>query len=324
MTKRITIIDADSVAYRSAAASETRSILVTHEPTGIQKSFDNRTAFKDLLKSKNKLGLISEYKIEDKQEPEPVENCLHTVKSQILKIEEATQADQLVIVVGGKSNYREKLPLPVQYKSQRADMLRPLHLKESKRYLIERFGAKEVNGIEADDEVIILAHEYRDEGFDVTIASIDKDNNQVEDFAVYNYADETMSYLEGHTLEKISKGKGSKIIGSGVGFLALQCTLGDKSDGYRPADLTGLKYGEMAAFNLLKNCKEPKEYLEAVKHQYQEWYPNDVTYTAWDGKTYVKNWREILQMFFQCAYMLRSRDDEANAKKFFAYYGVKL
>ena len=54
MNKRILLIDGDIIAYLCAAAAEERSILVTHRPTGITKSFKTRTAFKKVMKEKNK------------------------------------------------------------------------------------------------------------------------------------------------------------------------------------------------------------------------------------------------------------------------------
>lgn len=322
--KKITIVDADSIAYRCAAASEKRRILVKHIPTGIEKEFNTRTEFKDLLKSKNKLDKLDDYSIQDIQTPEPIENCLHSVKSNIERIKERTEADQMIILVGGKSTYRESLPLPTLYKSSRIGMQRPIHLKEAKKYLINVQNAEEIQHIECDDETVIRAYEFRDKGFDVTVASIDKDNFQVEDFKVYNYADDELFTVEGHSIKQITKGKGKKVVGSGAGFLALQCLIGDITDTYRPTELAGIKYGEISALKDLKGCKEPKDFLKVVKHKYQEWYPEPVTYCAWNEQEYTKDWKDILQMYFKCAYMLRSRDDKASAEEFFYNYGVKL
>ena len=323
MTKRIAIVDADSICYRSAAASEKRSIVVTHLPTGIEKEFSNRTEFKDLLKSKNKLDKVDDYLIKDKQEPEPLANCLHTVKMQIERIEEVSEANEMLIIVGGKSSYRENLPLPTRYKSTRENMLRPIHLKEAKNYLINKHSAKEVNIIEADDAVMIEAYSYKGKGYDVIISSIDKDNRQAEDFYVYDYSkspSEGLYYLKGHSVEK---GK-NKLLGSGVGFLSSQLLLGDLVDVYKPTEIVGIKYGMMSAFKDLSSCKEPSDFLEVVRRKYKEWYPEPVTYTAWDGTEHTKDWKGILQMYFKCAYMLRSREDKADAEEFFDKYGVTL
>lgn len=321
---KVTVVDADSIAYRCAAASEKRSILVKHNPTGIEKEFGTRTEFKTLLKSKNKLDKIDEYSIEDVQTPEPIENALHSVKANIERIKERTEADQMIILVGGKSTYRESLPLPSLYKGARTNMLRPIHLKEAKQYLINVHKAEEINGYEADDEVIIRTYEFKEIGCDVTISTIDKDSLQVEDFKIYNYADDELFDVQGHSIKQITKGKGKKVIGSGVGFLAYQMIVGDSTDGYNPCELSSIKYGDASALKDLKDCIEPKDFLGVVKRKYQEWYPEPVTYTACDGTEHTKDWKDILKMYFQCAYMLRSRNDKASAEEFFNYYGVKL
>jgi len=327
MTKpktRITIIDADSIAYRCAAASEKRSIVVKHNPTGKEKEFNTRTEFKELLKSKNKLSKLADYSIQDIQTPEPIENCLYSVKSNVERIKERTEADTMIILVGGKSTYRESLPLPTLYKSSRIGMQRPIHLKEAKQYMINVHKAEEINGIEADDECILRAYEFRDMGFDVTISSIDKDSLQVEDFKIYNYADDELFTVEGHTVKQITKGKGKKVIGSGVGFLAYQCLVGDLTDGYNPCELAGIKYGDASALKDLKGCKQPRDFLEVVVNKYKEWYSEPTTYTAWDGEEYTKDYKEILQMYFCCAKMLRHSTDTNNAEEFFANYGVTV
>ena len=325
---KVTIIDADSVAYRSAAASEERLIKVTHIPTGKVKEFKNRTELKTRLKEKGTLDQLDDYLIEDIQKPEPIANCLHTVKRQIEMISSVTEADDTIIVVGGKSSYREELPLPTKYKGNRDNMLRPIHLKEAKQYLINKFKAVEINGIESDDAVIVYAEQMKDQGHDVTIASIDKDSRQVQGFTIYDYSKEPEQGFfkcNNDTIQKIEKnGKPAKVTGTGIGFLAFQCLNGDRVDFYRPTELAGIKFGDVGAYNLLKDCKSTTEFLTVVKEQYEKWYPEPVTYTAWDGKEYTKDWKEILDMYFKCCYMLRSEFDDADSRKFFLKYGVDL
>jgi len=63
MSKRILLLDLDTPIFASSAVSETKSVLVTHQPTGKQKVFKNRKEFKELLKQKEKLAKLSEYSI---------------------------------------------------------------------------------------------------------------------------------------------------------------------------------------------------------------------------------------------------------------------
>jgi hypothetical protein len=45
---------------------------------------------------------------------------------------------------------------------------------------------------------------------------------------------------------------------------------------------------------------------------------------SWDGVEHTRDWKEILQMYFKCAKMLRYRGDTANANEFFNEHGVYL
>ena len=326
MTKRINIIDADTLCVSSAAQVQKNTLEVIHKATGKSKEFKNITELKSVMKAKGTLDQLDTLEIKTKVEVEPVEFALSSVKRKLERINDAIQADKTIIVVGGKATYRQALPLPSPYKNNRSE--KPVHLAACKEYLVKHKGAYVVNGIEADDETTILSEEYKKDGWEVFLSSPDHDSFQMHGITLFNYKEDdpikATIDLDGHWFDVIKKGTYNKSVGSGVGYLAGAMLYGDPTDTYNPTEIVGIRYGMMAAKKDLASCKEPKDFLSVVKEKYQEWYPNDVTYTAWDGKTYVKNWREILQMFFQCAYMLRSRDDEANAKKFFAYYGVKL
>jgi hypothetical protein len=330
----ITVVDLDSVCYRSAAASETSNILVTHLTTGKTKEFKNRTEFKNMLKTKPKFKL-EDYNIEDQYVAEPIENCLHTVKRQIEKIKENTAADQLVCVVGGKDNFRDKLPLPKQYKGNRIDMHRPIHLSKAKEYVINKFNAEEINGEESDDAVIYKAYELMKAGHTVIVVTNDKDSLQAEGLLLYDFSKEELIKTEGHWFDIKSRDSGTKkATGSGVGFLAYQLCCGDSTDFYVPTDLCKAKYGtsqsksvsygQMSFYKDTRHCKSPEDFLEVVIKKYKEWYPSAVTYKAWDGTEYTKDWKDILDMYVKAAYMKRSRDDKSCSKEFFSKYGVNL
>lgn len=322
---KISVVDLDSVVYRSAAASETSTILVTHNPTQLEKEFKNRTEFKAILKSKNKLDKLEEYSITDQYVAEPLENCLHTIKRQIEKIKEATQADQMVLVVGGKDNFRDTLPLPKQYKGNRIDMHRPIHLAAGKQYTIERFGAEEINGEESDDAIIYKGYELKEAGYDVTVVTIDKDSLQADGLKLYDFTTDTTTFTEGHWFDIVKRKSGTdKPTGSGVGFLAYQMLQGDATDHYFPRDLVDIKYGVTKFHKDTRHCISPKDYLELVIKKYKEWYPIPVTYLDYSGKEQTKDWKELLDLYFKCCYMKRAKDDKSCSKEFFAKYDVNL
>lgn len=326
MTKRINIIDADTIAFASAAQAQDTSILATHIETGKVKEFKNITELKSIMKEKGTLDRMNELNIATKVEPQRVEFALSNVKNKLKFIKDAVQADKSIIVLGGKSTYRQSLPLPSPYKNNRAD--KPVHLQACKEYMLNNHAAYLVDEIETDDEVTILSEEYKAKGWDVVLSSPDHDSFQMHGITLFNYkesdVEKAFTKLHSHSFQVIKKGTYSKSIGSGIGYLAGQMLYGDPTDTYNPTEIAGIRYGMQSASKDLKGCIEPKDFLEVVKRKYQEWYPEPVTYTSWDGVEHTRDWKEILQMYFKCAKMLRYRGDTANANEFFNEYGVEL
>lgn len=323
---KVNIIDADTLAVAAAEGAQKKSIIAKDSISGRTKQFKNITEMKESMKEKGTLNRLQDIEIENIVEPADVSHALANVKAKLKNIYEFVDADKTIIVIGGKATYRQALELPSPYKNNRGT--KAVHLQACKDYLVERKGAMVVEGIEADDETCILAEDYKQKGWDVVLSSPDHDSFQMHGIWLLNYKEKNLQdglrFLEDHSFDTIKKEKYTKSVGSGVGYLAAQILMGDGTDTYKPTEIAGLKYGMQSVKKAFKDCVEPKDFLEVVKHKYQEWYPEAVTYTTWDGKQCTKDWRELLQMYFQCAYMLRSRDDKAIAKDFFERYGVKL
>lgn len=326
MTKTINIIDADTLSVAAAAQAQETTIVAKHTPSGKTKVFENVTALKKAMKEKGTLDKFNEIEIEQVVEAAPVEHALSNVKKKLEKISEVTFANKTIIVVGGKATYRQSLPLPSPYKNKRGP--KPVHLAACKEYLVRHRGAYVVDGIEADDEVCILAEEYKSKGWNVILSSPDHDSFQMYGITLLNYKETDLRGgfidLNSHFFDIVKKNTYKKSIGGGVGYLAGQMLYGDPTDTYNPTEIVGIEYGMMSVYKDIMGCVEPKDFLEIVKRKYKEWYPETVTYTSWDGVEHTKDWKAILQMYFQCAYMLRSRNDKAIAEEFFAKYGVEL
>jgi len=142
MSDIVAVIDLDYIKYTAAAVGETRTVLVTHTPTGREHSFDNKTAFygRDKAKSKGWLGdlnksreeegkslfPLSEFTIEDVQTPEPLENVLHTVKLMVQKDLEALGASSYKAYLGEGDSFRVERSTAIEYKGNRKNLLKPL------------------------------------------------------------------------------------------------------------------------------------------------------------------------------------------------------
>lgn len=322
MKNTILLIDGDIIAYRIAAASEKRSVKVIHK-SGQSKEFSNRTEFRDLLKSKGTPGREIEYQFEDIQTVQPIEYCYHSINVTMRKLENATFADKIELYISGKDdNFRLNLPLPTRYKSNRDGMLRPVHLVSAKNYLLNNYEGIRAKKIEADDILNIRAYEELAKGNIPIIATNDKDTFQSEGVFMFDWTVENPLWIEIPVIGDLQK-IGPTIKGAGLKFFAFQLLAGDKSDGYKPCELAGVRYGDTSAYKDLKDLNFQDEILNKVIEKYKEWYPEPFTYKDWSGKTHENvTWQDMLSLYFKCAYMKRTWTDPSDWKQFFAERGV--
>lgn len=176
---------------------------------------------------------------------EPVENALALVKTGLRGIwkEVETWMDQsgekceyLEIFLTGKDNFRDKLGTIKKYKANRIGKAKPIHYQAIRDYMTGVWGAKVVDGHEADDELAIQACS---EGYDpdrVMICSVDKDLKTVPGL-IYNF-DKKWAFL-------VSEQEAS-------GNFYRQMITGDSAD-----NIGGVyRSGEVAAGCILDNMPE--------------------------------------------------------------------
>lgn len=143
------------------------------------------------------------YTVEERVVPEPVQNCLHSVKLQLNSIIAGAKAQRYKVLLSGKSNFREELV--DYYKANRDRNHRPVHYDAITQYLIERWDARIVNGREADDAMSILQWKAYQEAPDyhpeakkdqqtTIICTIDKDLKMVPGWH-YNFVDDNKFYV---------------------------------------------------------------------------------------------------------------------------------
>lgn len=320
MSERVLILDGDSITYRCASAGEQRSILVTHQPTGIQKSFKHRTEFKQAMQERGK-EITEEYTVEDIQEPEPISFVLNTIKNHIDRIEREVQPDKTLIFAGEQFNFRAELPLVKKYKGQRSNTLRPVHLKDAKRYLHNKYKALEAVGYEVDDACCIAAYDALRAGDEAVMYFYDKDQYQLDGVTLLYDEDMGFRYEKVPELGELRLEK-SSVKGLGLKFLAYQWICSDPVDNYCAYDLSSVKFGPKSAYNVLKDCKTEQEVMVAVREQFKKFYPEPFEYTDWQGNTHHSNWFGMMQMYYSCCRMMRSADDKLNCLDLFKQYGV--
>jgi hypothetical protein len=111
---------------------------------------------------------------------EPEAHQCQTIKRMMEKIIEASGADKYEVFVEGEGNFREDVAVTKGYKANRKTA-KPANYDLLRDYLIDRWGATPVEGIETDDMVsYILWQDYKACGGDpekatIILSSMDKD-----------------------------------------------------------------------------------------------------------------------------------------------------
>lgn len=311
MKNRVALFDGDLITYRAAAAVETRSVSILHKKSQKTKVFKTRTEFKNYLSNKKIEYKPDDYLIADQQEAEPEAHAFQVVKQQIQRIAEDIEAEHSEVFVGGKDNFRLTLDLPVQYKSNRGELARPLLLDATKQYSLKKYPGGLIEGVEVDDHVVIRSHELLASGFDPVVISLDKDCKGCVGIKYYNWTDDSpeiieipaFGYLEYDSVKK-------KMLGSGLNFYCYQLLKGDSADCYSPGDLHKKRFGDVSVYNLLKDCKTVDELFKVTEQQFKLWFPDPVTYMTWDNREVTKNYKEIIELYHTCVYMRRIEDDD--------------
>ena len=202
------LIDADILVYRCGFAAQRtlhKVYLKDNKELGPIEIFDKKQALKDYLN-----GEHEDLEIEKEVEPEPLANCLHSVKVQIQSILRATKADSYQLYLTGKGNFRFDVATIQPYKGNRDPDHKPFWYKEIKEYLIKYWDAEVVKGMEADDAMsiaqyknILLGNEQegfhtrreREEFQNTIICTIDKDLNMCEGWH-YNFVHDKTYWVD--------------------------------------------------------------------------------------------------------------------------------
>jgi hypothetical protein len=310
-------IDGDLLSFRVAAAAEDRSIIAKHKKSGRTKEFKHRTALKEFLLAKGFTYNPTDYEIEDIQKPDDIQNALYSVKHSLKTIKEAVCADTVEIYIGSGDNFRHKLPLPSPYKNGRSSQAKPVLISEIREYLVQHHKATHVVDIETDDVLSIRAYTENSIGNTSVIASIDKDTYQAQGIYVYNWTKPERGVELIPDVGELRSENG-KISGNGLKWLAYQCLAGDKVDTYKPYELSNVSYGPTKAYNALSKAVSEQEVIEVLLAEYKRLYPVLTRYTDVHGEQHEKDYLGILDMYWKCAYMMRSWVDPNQDFVYFA------
>jgi hypothetical protein len=338
MTKLV--FDYDPILYTAGSVGEERSIRVVHRVSGDEYDFSTRTAFWGHFKKKAG-GWLAEYNaaktiqrlpdefdITDVQTPEPINNCLHTMKQMITGIKESVGASSYYGYSGKGKTFREDIATVMQYKGNRVGMLRPIHLDELKSYLVKHHACKIVEHIEADDACSI-------DSFDAYQKW--KKSNSDKDKLVLAYVDKDYWQCAGHLYNTnqcngvdsyegfgwLNLNEKGDVKGRGRMWLYQQVLSGDVADNYCANSGSDMKWGEKSAYKLLSQAENDKQAWTALVKGYKLLYPAPKVITGWRGNEITVDYLSMLQENMSLAFMLRRRDDKIVVKDVLNSLGVE-
>lgn len=267
------VIDADSIAYRAAAAAEKRKYEVVHNGEVVAE-YQYKKDAKDYITAR---GLDNAELVFSKI-PEDESHALYNVDSLVTGIIENEQCSSYELWVSGDLSYRKYLATFIPYKGNRDSNDKPIHLKACISRLITIWGADIADWVEADDMVAIQHTKYLNAGDASVIVTIDKDLNMVPGYHL-NWVTGTWEVItddeaiRNFYIQLLTGDTTDNIIGIyGIGPVTARKLLADLDEFamYKVVESEYIKmYGEAYSTRLLENGR-----LLWMQRKYNDiWYP---------------------------------------------------
>lgn len=313
------VIDTDFILHAVACAGEERSVKVIHKESGRELIVPNKTAWygawqrkdggmlAEINKQKDKDWKWDDFDYIDIQEPEPLSNVLHSAKTMFESVVKKSGCDRYKAFIGNGETFRNERATILEYKGNRKELTKPLHLEEVKAYLIKKFNIEVVDHIECDDACIIEAYKKKDH----IVVAVDKDTggNAVQWFNPNNPEDGVVDCDQFGKLWLNDKGD---VKGIGRLFFYYQCTYGDDVDNYRANSASDKRWGSKSAYKAMVHCKNDKEALQSLVDVYKTLYPEPKIITGWRGEEIEIDWLSVASENWELARMLRTMDELEN------------
>lgn len=218
-------------------------------------------------------------------------HACYNMKKQLADLKRILGTENMDIYIKGKGNFRDEVAVTRTYKGTRSKMV-PTAYHALREYVKNVHGAKEVDGMEADDVCSIDLYRSRNIESGVILAAMDKDLWNTPGWH-FNYHPDKR-YVEYITPEKANRN-----------FL-IQLLEGDRSDNVPglPTITTPIaaKYGvrqgrcgKMTAKRLANYCEDNSSLLRLVVECYDE-YAKALEWSKEEGREYLLEQGQLLWM----------------------------
>jgi len=268
------LIDGDSPIYRAAFAAQQNWYYVYvkgEEEMGYCARFKRK---KEALEYIDKD--VEDFIIETEIEVESEYAAIHNIEAIMGALISNAGGGDYTVYVGGDGNFR--YDINPEYKAGRPP--RPVHYDIVKKYLIERYAAEVVDGMEVDDKVSMEQWKAYDPMDDVEhrdastmIVTIDKDLDMVPGYH-YNWIKQEKYFITGEEGER---------------NFYTQLLTGDRTDNIH--GLVGV--GPKTAATLLEGATTSQELFEVCKTAYKSAGRDDIETVArqiWMSKNEPNDW----------------------------------
>lgn len=312
----IGVYDLDSVKYAVASVGEKRSITVTHKTTGKEKEFNTRTEFwgrdrkhsggwlAEINKDRTSPFLPEEFDIVDVQTPEPIENVLHSAKMTVERNVEASKAESVQYFIGKGESFRVERSTLLGYKQQRNSTLKPLYLDEVSDYLTRKFKAEVVTHYENDDRIVFETYKQPNK----FVIALDKDTYSCP-VKFFNVNRPQEGIVNCDCFGGLYLNDKNEVKGKGRMHLYYQICSLDDSDNYKAHCFSDVYWGQKSAYEALKDAKNDKEALIAMRDIFQKLYPEPKEVIGWRGNTILIDWQYVMNEMWDMARMHRFEND---------------
>ena len=236
------LIDGDEIAYRCAAVTDRTFYEVGTEVFRYMEEAREFLSGEGVTDKEEQNSLITRLK-----ETEPFYHCQHNIDSMMNRVLDDCEdiGDEFEVYLTGRDNYRKKIAKTRPYKGNRKNTVPPAHLQEAREYMKKKWGAMQVDGIEADDMMGIRQVELDTS----IICSSDKDMNMIPGLH-YNISKGEMYVMNEEDAIRV---------------FYRQLLIGDGVDNIQ--GLIGV--GEKTADKILKGLVTEEELLDAVLKKYR-------------------------------------------------------
>lgn len=173
--RRFLVIDGDELVYKASFGAQYKEFYINFGEGRTQGPFQSKADAAEWL------GDDEAESIDENIVVMPEDKAVKNLDDAIKSTKALVNPSHTQIFLTGGGNFRDEVATLQPYKGNRVDFQKPHYHGLMREMLIDKYKAKTIEGMEADDALSITAwqHRFRPRGWEVVISTQDKDLNMV-------------------------------------------------------------------------------------------------------------------------------------------------